>query len=192
MRRSYTNEVVLIIALALTAAAVVFAWVQSRPVPPQMLQPPSASQAPSAVQPLFKWEMLGAATYEAHCLSCHGQGEATRRLPPLRGHAVNLFQADGGPDYLANFLLYGLQGEIDVEGQTYRGRHPVYHERLSDEQIAAVLNHMLTSWGNDELLDPAQELYQPQDIAPLREQPLSPSEVRAMRPTVSLSQDQPP
>src|SRR5690606_775018 len=112
------------------------------------------------------------------------QGQATDRLPPLRGHAVELFQADGGREYLAKFMLYGLRGEIDAGGRTYRGRHPVYKDRLSDEQIAAVLNHMLTSWQNDRHLGISQELYEPDDIAPLRQYPLSLEEVRELRPTL--------
>ena len=163
MRRSVTNEVVLSIALALAAAAIAFAWTQSRPAAPQAAPPPVAmSQEPAT----------------------HDQGQATDRLPPLRGHAVELFQADGGREYLAKFMLYGLRGEIDAGGRTYRGRHPVYKDRLSDEQIAAVLNHMLTSWQNDRHLGISQELYEPDDIAPLRQYPLSLEEVRELRPTL--------
>lgn len=191
MRRSYTNEMVLIIVVALTAAAIVFAWRQSRPAVPHALPPPATSPAPTtAVAPaVFQWQALGAATYEARCLSCHDQGQATRRLPPLRGHAVDLFQADGGREYLANFILYGLQGEIQVGGETYRGRHPVYADRLSDKQIAAVLNHMLTSWGNADHLGRSPNLYSPDDIAPLRQYPLSPSEARDLRPALSATPD---
>jgi hypothetical protein len=57
--------------------------------------------------------------------------------------------------------LYGLQGKIDIEGQKtgYDGVMPSFYS-LNNEEAAAVLNYVLTSWGNDKLL--------PKDFKPIR------------------------
>ena len=75
----------------------------------------------------------------------------------------------GSRSYLITVLLYGLQGKIDIEGQKsgYDGIMPS-HYSLKDEEVAAVLNYVLTSWGNDKLL--------PKDF-----QPISADEVKTQR-----------
>jgi hypothetical protein len=47
-------------------------------------------------------------------------------------------------------VLYGVRGKIEIEGQKlpYDGIMPS-HYSLTDEEAAAVLNYVLTSWGND-------------------------------------------
>ena len=57
-------------------------------------------------------------------------------------------------DFLVNSRLKalkapmeGLSGTITVNGQTYNGAMPT--ALLDDEQLAAVFNHIFTSWGND-------------------------------------------
>ncbi|MGQ9754276.1 MAG: cytochrome c, partial [Thermaceae bacterium] len=45
-------------------------------------------------------------------------------------------------------LLYGLQGPIEVKGMKYNGVLPAYGQ-LKDEEIAALLNHIATAWGDD-------------------------------------------
>lgn len=181
MRRVYTNEVVLLIAGLLLAAAWIFAWQRSGPT--ARMRPPGVTQPamPREGEP-FDWQTRGVQTYQASCASCHSQGQATSRVPPLRSHVVDLFEADQGRAYLAAFLLYGRAGPIEVGGQTYPPRHPTYQDRLSDEQIAAVLNHVLTAWGNDAQLSEPERLYVPQDIAEHRRGTLMPEQVRALRP----------
>lgn len=77
--------------------------------------------------------------------------------------------AISGKSDLHTVLLYGLQGKIDIEGQKagYDGIMPS-HYTLKDEEIASVLNYVLTSWGNDKLL--------PRDF-----KPISADEVKAER-----------
>jgi hypothetical protein len=52
---------------------------------------------------------------------------------------------------------------------------------LSDEQIAATLNHELTSWGNDAALQDFSPIT-PEEVAALREEALSPQQVLELRP----------
>lgn len=180
MRRTITNEVVLLIAGVLLASALAFAWGRSRRAGMDVASSPGDHSAAAR----FNWRDLGAQTYAARCASCHGEGEATRRVPPLRGHAVDLFRAEGGRGYLVDFLLYGLKGRIEVGGVAYNGRHPVYVDRLSDDEAAAVLNHMLTAWGNAALLGDGARLLDGAEVAAHRAKPLRPSEVPPLRPAL--------
>lgn len=114
----------------------------------------------------------------AQCSACHGQqGQGVPgAFPPLAGgHMPVLYNAEGGREYLVNTVLYGLQGQIEVEGQTYNGVMPGW-QQLSDAEIAAVLNHELTAWGNEAELE-SFEPYTPQDIADQRGQGLSASDM---------------
>jgi mono/diheme cytochrome c family protein/heme/copper-type cytochrome/quinol oxidase subunit 4 len=106
-----------------------------------------------AAQPTDFDRELGADIYAGNCQSCH-QADGTGIpgvFPPLAGNLPDLVNAEGGRQYLIDVLLHGLSGQIEVNGQTYNGVMPPW-ANLSDEQIAAVLNHELTSWGNDQAL----------------------------------------
>lgn len=88
----------------------------------------------------------GAQIYSANCSSCHGPSGAgvAGAFPPLAGNTAIL----GSEKYVSDVLLYGLQGQIAVNGQTYNGVMPAWAATLSDAQIAAVLDHVRSSWGN--------------------------------------------
>lgn len=133
-------------------------------------------------QAAFDWRAIGETTYSANCVSCHqanGQG-IPGAFPPLAGHMPELYNAEGGRDYIIQVVLYGLQGEIDVDGTTYNGVMTPWGQ-LSDEQIAATLNHELTSWDNESLLEAFSPLT-PDEVAALRDKGLSGSQVRELRP----------
>ncbi|MDQ2069979.1 c-type cytochrome [Natronospira bacteriovora] len=127
----------------------------------------------------------GAALYERQCRACHqsdGSGVG-RTFPPLAGHAVELALAEGGREYLVQLTLHGLGGEIQVQGQTYRGIMPGF-TRLSDEDIAAILNHSIHAWGGEDRLSDDFEPLRPEEVAAQREERLSPSQVRERRPDI--------
>jgi len=81
-----------------------------------------------------------------NCTQCHqetGLGLAGM-YPPLAGSEW----VNGPPEILARILLYGLNGSVTVRGATYNGEMPTWGVRLKDEQIAAVLTYVRSSWGN--------------------------------------------
>ena len=89
----------------------------------------------------------GAEIYMTRCMSCHqmnGRGIAGV-FPPLTG--TEWVMGDKGR--LIRIVLHGLTGEIDVEGETYSGAMPPWKSFLSDEQTAALLTYIRSSWGND-------------------------------------------
>ncbi|APD08836.1 MULTISPECIES: cytochrome C-552 [Thermus] len=91
----------------------------------------------------------GAKLY-AQCAGCHqanGQG-LPGAFPPLAGHVAEILAKQGGREYLIKVLLWGLQGQIEVKGMKYNGAMPGFNG-LKDEEIAALLNHIATAWGDD-------------------------------------------
>ena len=132
----------------------------------------------------FDWQELGESTYTANCVACHqANGEGIPgAFPPLAGHIPNLYNAEGGRDYIIQTVLYGLMGEIEVNGTSYNSAMTPWAQ-LSDEQIAATLNHELSSWGNDEVLEDFSPIL-PDEVAALRDQGLSSTDVLELRPEV--------
>jgi len=125
----------------------------------------------------------GAAFYERQCASCHqidGSGHG-RAFPPLADHVPQLLLAEGGRDYLIQLTLYGLGGDIEVLGQQYGGVMPGFR-RMSDEQIAQLLNHVVHAWGGDEQLPEDFEPFEPAEVERQRENRLTPVEVWENRP----------
>jgi len=88
---------------------------------------------------------LGEKLFRQRCVSCHqanGEGVAGQ-YPPLAGSEWVLEH-----EYrLKRILLHGLEGPIQVRGNTYNGAMPVFGQ-LKDEQIAAVLSYIRQAWGN--------------------------------------------
>lgn len=129
---------------------------------------------------------LGESTY-ATCAGCHqatGEG-VPGAFPPLKEHAVRLAAAEGGRDYLTRVMLYGLQGPIEVAGAQYNGVMPAW-ATFDDAQIAAVLNHVLTAWGNDALLPEGWEPYAAEEVAAARDAGLDAAAVLELRQGLEL------
>ena len=164
---------------------------QNQSQPPAQTQQAQAQPAqPQAgqAQPAKLDLSAGETVFTANCVSCHqatGEGVAGA-FPPLAGHVPALYNADRS--YPINVLLYGLQGEIQVEGQSYNGVMSAW-QQLSDDDIANVLNYVSNSWGNADALQNFQP-YTAADITPVRDAGLSSDEVYALRQKLGLSGDQ--
>jgi ubiquinol-cytochrome c reductase cytochrome b subunit len=88
----------------------------------------------------------GASVYSTNCISCHGaQGEGVpSSFPPLAGNPF----VTGDPKPVIGVLLNGLNGKIDVKGQSYSGQMPPWKGTLSNAQIADVITYIRNAWGN--------------------------------------------
>jgi len=94
----------------------------------------------------FDYSSLGAQVYAQNCASCHGEaGAGTPSVfPPLAGDSiVNGSNADAH----IKIVLRGLSGKI-INGTHYATQMPAFGAQLNDAQIAAVVDHERTSWGN--------------------------------------------
>ena len=90
----------------------------------------------------------GQKKYEQVCQACHqadGKGLAGQ-FPPLAGSGDYY----GDAVNMSGIVVWGLQGEIVVQGQTYNGAMPAQGAMMSDYDIAAVTTYVRTSFGNDD------------------------------------------
>ena len=89
--------------------------------------------------------MAGSKVYGVYCSACHqrnGLGDS-QRFPPLAGSEW----VTGDKKKLITVLLKGLEGPIEVKGQSYNNAMP-QHSFLKDEDIAEVLTHIRQNFGN--------------------------------------------
>lgn len=87
----------------------------------------------------------GQSVYESNCAACHqadGSG-LTGAFPPLAGSDY----LEGDRRDVLSAALFGLSGPITVNGQPYNGVMPSMGY-LSDEELAAALTYVFSSWGN--------------------------------------------
>lgn len=130
-----------------------------------------------------EWYREGEQVYSNQCAACHspdGHG-AGRNFPPLAGHIPELLAAEGGREYLIDVMLYGIGGEIRVLGETYRGQMPGFG-RISDAEIAAMLNYIAHAWGNEEALPENFPRYEAGEVGERRDQGLRPRQMNDRRP----------
>jgi mono/diheme cytochrome c family protein len=122
----------------------------------------------------------------SQCAGCHqanGQG-IPGAFPPLAGHVAEILSKQGGREYLIKMLLWGLQGPIEVKGMKYNGAMPAYNG-LKDEEIAALLNHIATAWGDDKKVQGFKP-FTAAEVKALREKKLTPQQVLEERKKLGL------
>lgn len=89
----------------------------------------------------------GAQLYTVHCIACHQASGAgvPGVFPPVAGSEW----VTGKPEVLAQIILHGITGELTVLGNTYNGAMPHFHDKFNDAELAALMNHLRTSFDND-------------------------------------------
>jgi mono/diheme cytochrome c family protein len=128
----------------------------------------------------------GADVYK-RCLGCHkstGLG-VPGYAPPLAAHIPDIEKAQGGRTYLIQVLLYGLKGDIRVKGKPFHATMPAFGD-LGDADATAVLNRILTNWGNDKLLPKDHKPIAPAEVKAQRDKKLTPEQVHAVRAKLGL------
>jgi nitrite reductase (NO-forming) len=91
---------------------------------------------------------FGQQVFEKNCMLCHqatGLGSPAQQFPPLAGSEWVLAE---GPNRMIRIVLHGLGGPIQVAGQQFGGAAMATFQMLADDEIAAVLTHERSSWGN--------------------------------------------
>lgn len=104
--------------------------------------PADASPPSSGTETAASGEVI----YQRQCATCHGangQGVAGT-FPPLD----EAEWVTGDTDRLVRILMHGLQGPVEVGGTRYNGVMPAFGGRLNNEEIAALLTYIRSSWGN--------------------------------------------
>ncbi len=88
----------------------------------------------------------GAAVFAGNCAACHqagGQG-LPGVFPPLLGSE---WVVAANAQIPIQILLHGISGPLTVAGAQYAGVMPAFGQ-LSDAELAAVISHLRSSWGN--------------------------------------------
>lgn len=93
----------------------------------------------------FDYAATGAQLYTANCSACHGATGTgvPGAFPPLAGDPAVL---DARPQAHIGAILHGLHGKA-IKGTAYASQMPPFAQ-LSDNDIAAIVDHERTSWGN--------------------------------------------
>ncbi|MGH7107095.1 MAG: c-type cytochrome, partial [Acetobacteraceae bacterium] len=108
--------------------------------------PAIAAPAAAPTGPYVYDAAEGASLYASNCSACH-QATGTGlpgAFPPLKDNPV---VQDPDPSKQIETILKGLHGE-NVMGTVYPTAMPPFGNVLNDAQIADIINHERTSWGN--------------------------------------------
>lgn len=89
----------------------------------------------------------GGQLYTANCVACH---QATGAgipgvFPPL---SKSEFVDAKDPGVMVRIVLHGVHGPLTVEGVKYDGEMPHFQDKFSDEEVAALVTHVRSSFGN--------------------------------------------
>jgi mono/diheme cytochrome c family protein len=170
------------------AAAQITGYLQAHYTPQnRRTSPPAQTRAPgptTSEATSAQAESDGTKVY-AQCQGCHQANGAgvPGVFPPLAGHVPDILATKGGRTYLVQVLLYGLAGQINVKGQNYNGVMPAWSQ-LSDADLAGVLNHISTQWGNK--FPAGQKAFTPDEIKAQRGTKLSAQQVYSNRQKIDL------
>jgi mono/diheme cytochrome c family protein len=91
----------------------------------------------------------GPQLYTLYCSACHGadgNGVSAANSPPLAGSPW----IAGPADRAVKVVLCGLEGPVEILGRNYNLTMPPQGAVLPDDQIAAILTHVRSSFGNKE------------------------------------------
>lgn len=125
-----------------------------------------AGSASASVLPEISLFDRGAKVYRNQCAQCHqadGNG-LSGVYPPL----VGADWVTGHPEVIARILINGLNGPIEVKGNTYNGNMPAFGPGglgLKARDIAGVITYVRQEWGNEasevsiEMIEQYLELY---------------------------------
>jgi mono/diheme cytochrome c family protein len=87
----------------------------------------------------------GQQVYEQYCLSCHQA--SGRGVPGMAPSVVKSDWVSGDEDRLIRVVLAGLEGPIEVNGESFDGVMGA-QAYLTDDQVAAVLTWLRQSFDN--------------------------------------------
>jgi mono/diheme cytochrome c family protein len=129
----------------------------------------------------------GQATFKANCAVCHGMNGAglPSLAPPLTHYPARYAEVAEGRRQLAMTVLFGMFGDVLVDGQHYNFKMPDF-SRLGDAALAGALNFVVFDLGAAVPL-PADAQRAPlaaAEIAAEREPRKDGEQVRAHRDTV--------
>ena len=137
-------------------------------------------------------KVVGKRLFTANCVACHqatGLGVAGQ-FPTLVGSEWVLTEGWHGDNHLVSILLHGLQGAIQVKGDTYNGAMPPW-KQLKDDQIAAILTYIRSEWGNNESPISAEQVAKIREETAAQTEPYTQAQLQAI-PGIEFEDAAPP
>ncbi|HAV13073.1 MAG TPA: cytochrome C [Opitutae bacterium] len=108
---------------------------------------PNADKPAPVEIPLF---VRGQKVFAQQCAVCHQASGAG--VPGVYPPMVGSSWVTEHPEVLARILINGLNGPIEVKGNTYNGNMPAFGPgglNLSDKDLAGVMTYIRQEWGNE-------------------------------------------
>jgi len=124
-----------------------------------------------------------AAVFNNNCSMCHQLAAAgvPGEFPRLAGRAGKIAAAAVGRSYLERVVLFGMIGEVTVDGTPIVGGVMPSFGSLSDQDLADALNYIVSLDGSGKLQWKGA-VFKPADLAKARaDKPLSPAQVHQLR-----------
>lgn len=123
---------------------------------------------------------IGKTLYE-QCAACHLENGAgvPGAFPSLNANVTSMAADPEGRAYLVLLVKYGLQGRIETADGTYNGVMTAIGNSWQDDEIAAVLNHTLVSFGGI-----GKERFSADEVSKILQSAdkVAPHEISALRP----------
>jgi cytochrome c5 len=127
----------------------------------------------------------GTTVFNTYCAMCHqvnGQG-IPGQFPRIAGRADKIALSAKGRQYLCTLVIYGMAGSVSVDGSQLIGVMPPLGSTLTDENLAAALNHVMQLSGDSKV----RPFTAAEVKAERRATPLSATDVHAIRNQLASS-----
>lgn len=124
-----------------------------------------------------------AAVFNNNCSMCHQLAAAgvPGEFPRLAGRAGKIAAAAAGRNYLERVVLFGMIGEVTVDGTPIVGGVMPSFGSLSDQDLADALNYIVSLDASGKLQWQGP-VFKPADVAKARaDKTLSPAQVHQLR-----------
>jgi mono/diheme cytochrome c family protein len=123
------------------------------------------------------------AVFNNNCSMCHQLAAAgvAGEFPRLAGRAGKIAATAAGRNYLERVVLYGMMGEVTVDGTPIVGGVMPPFASLSDQDLADALDYIV-SLDDSGKLQWKGAVFEPADLAKARaDKPLTPAQVHQLR-----------
>ncbi len=123
----------------------------------------------------------GGQLYTTYCSACHGldgKGVPAANSPPLSGSPW----VAGPADRAVKVVLHGLEGPVEILGKNYNLTMPPQGAVLPDDQIAAVLTYVRSSFGNKDEAVSTELVTKLRSETAKREKPWTAPEILKLHP----------
>jgi mono/diheme cytochrome c family protein len=119
----------------------------------------------------------GKALFNDTCVLCHQPGGvgSPGLAPPIADKSLFSRLGDRAARYIAGVMLAGMSGPLEIDGVQYTGLNMPSQARMSDEELAAIGNYVLSE------LNGLGTQLTPANVAEIRAAPLNHAALRQLR-----------